>query len=223
MTDLDVLVEQAHNRIRNALLECENPTIAFSGGKDALVVAHLMAQHGVTDGACELSFYYQRQEDNIREQAAKSGFNITFYRRLDDDWLRRRNHIIFTSDAAARAASFAARQQKTVATHAKKNRHDLIAFGRRTEENSVPRHLYKNKAGWSFHPIRDWRERHVWEYLDSVGIPAPWIYGTRHGELEGNSGFFTLRARDVGGYHNAWRLVSDLDPRFTPERYGITL
>ena len=156
MTDLDVLVEQAHNRIRNALLECENPTIAFSGGKDSLVVAHLMAQHGVTDGACELSFYYQRQEDSIREQAARSGFNITFYRRLDDDWLRRRNHIIFTSDTAARAASFAARQQKTVAIHAKKNRHDLIAFGRRTEENSVPRHLYKNKAGWSFHPIRDY-------------------------------------------------------------------
>ena len=223
MTDLDVLVEQAHNRIRNALLECENPTIAFSGGKDALVVAHLMAQHGVTDGACELSFYYQRQEDDIREQAARLGLNIHFYRRLTDDWLRRRNHIIFTDDSAARSASYAARQQKTVAVHAKTNGHDLVAFGRRTEENSVPRILYKNKTGLSFHPIRDWREHHVWEYLASVDIPTPWIYGTIHGEFEGNSGFFSLRARDVGGYANAWRVVSDLDPRFTPDRYGVTL
>ena len=217
------LIDQAHKDIKIALREGKNPVIAFSGGKDALTTAHMLAQHGVTNAVCELSHYYAKVRTNIVEQQKFLDINVEYYDSLDDEWVRKHPQIIFSNDTKIRAWTFLVRQQRTVARHAKKHGHDMIAFGRRTQENSVPKILYKNKVGWSFHPLRNWRTEHVWEYLDMENIPIPWVYSTEHGRTEGNSPFYTLESKSYGGVKETWEVVTTCDPTMTPERYGIKL
>lgn len=216
------LLAESHSAIESALARARNPLVAYSGGKDGLVVAHLMAEHGVTKGVCELSFYYQRQVDDVVDTARRHGFDVSWERRRDDEWLRRHPEFIFADDVAIRSRSFALRHQGTVKHYGKRHGHDLLIFGRRSDHNTVPAMLYPAGGFSSFHPIKDWRTEHVWEYLEMVGIARPWIYSTRHGDLMGNSPFYSIMARDVGGVANAWRIVTSLDASITPARYGVT-
>lgn len=217
--ELTQLVEQSHERIRQALAQSSNPLLAYSGGKDALVVALLMREHGVTTGVSEMSFYFQQQEADIISTAQRLGLDISWQYRFDDEWLRRHPQYLFSDDTKVRAQSFT-RQQGTVRQYAKKHDHDLVVFGRRTEENTVRSHLYETQGYLSFHPVREWRETHVWEFLAHHQITKPWIYTTAYGELvSGNGPFYSLKASLAGGINEAWAIVSSLDPTITPERY----
>jgi 3'-phosphoadenosine 5'-phosphosulfate sulfotransferase (PAPS reductase)/FAD synthetase len=219
MTHLSDLVAKAHEDIAGALRVSKKPLIAYSGGKDGLVAAHLMAQHGATNGVCETSFYYATQEADVRQTAARLGLNVSFQENRDDDWLRKHPEFLFADDAPTRSKSFAGRQQRTMRINAEKQGADMVVFGRRTEENSVKTMLYPVHGRLSFHPIRDWRETDVWAYLASVGIERPWIYSTVHGTHSGNSPFYSLRARLVGGQAAAWAIATSLDPTITQARY----
>ena len=220
--DLDELIAQAHIDIDSALATCSNPVLAFSGGKDSIVMAHLMALHGITIGACEVSHYYERQAADVQNIAANMGLTISWEKRRDDDWLRRNPQYLFAADSRIRLKWFAQRQHTTMRDYATENGHDMVVFGRRTQENTVPHMLYKTRHLGSFHPIRAWKHEHIWAYMDKVGIPKPWIYHNVHGQLVGNGPFFNLKHKLVGGYEQAWRLANSLDPSITPERFTTT-
>jgi 3'-phosphoadenosine 5'-phosphosulfate sulfotransferase (PAPS reductase)/FAD synthetase len=195
--------------------------IAFSGGKDALVAAHIAQRAGVNDAVCEVSFYFPKQLASIKQIASGMGLNVTYLDSLSADWLRRNRHVVFSTDGKVRGWSFAQRQQKTVKRHAKKVGATCCIFGRRTEENSVPAITYTTKDGWQCHPLRNWQTHHIWTYISAHGLSVPWIYRTKFGEYEGNAPFYTLNPRNVGGVQQAWSLVRELEPTFTPERFGL--
>jgi 3'-phosphoadenosine 5'-phosphosulfate sulfotransferase (PAPS reductase)/FAD synthetase len=218
--ELQTLVDEAHALISETLPRFSNPVLAYSGGKDALVVAHLMKQHGLTKGVCEMSFYFDRQDKDVRATAAMLGMDVDFVSSRDDEWLSRHPEFVFADDTKIRSRSFKARQQDSVRRYTRTNKHDLIVFGRRTEENTVKASLYKTDF-WSFHPIRLWREHHVWEYLSEIGVPKPWIYDTPFGQITGGNGpFYAVRASKTGGRDAAWRMVNEMDPSITPARFG---
>jgi len=213
-------VESALALLQQAKEQSERQLLAFSGGKDSIVVAHLAAKLGIRDAVCETSFYFAKQTQNIREIASHLGINVAWSCRLSLDWLRKNRRIIFCDDSVLRAWSFGVRQQATVRMYAKKHGYDCQIFGRRTEENSVPAHLYPMKAGLQCHPIRDWSTADVWEYIRENRIPVPWIYSTPFGEKEGNAPFYMMRASDFGGADNCWALAEQLDPRYKKRILG---
>lgn len=198
--------------------------LAYSGGKDALVVALLMIAGNVDFmPVCETSFYFARQEEDIRKTASALGLTVKWRCSRDLDWVRRHPEILFADESRIRSWSFLQRQQKVVAKEQSKywrasdGRGSVAVFGRRRQENTVRGTLYSTIRGWQCHPLCDWSTEDVWLYLKRASVPAPWIYTTRFGELEGNAPFYTLRAKDVGGVEEAWSLVASLDPRYSRE------
>lgn len=208
-------IESALAWIQKAKTQSARQLLAFSGGKDSIVVAHLAAKLGIRDSVCETSFYFAKQTENIREIAAHLGLNVTWACKLSPNWLRNHPEVIFADDTKLRAWTFAVRQQNTVMQHAKIYGYDCQIFGRRTQENSVRAHLYRARAGLQCHPIRDWSEDEVWQYIRDNRIPEPWIYSTPFGQKEGNAPFYAMCASDFGGVENCWALAAQLDPKFS--------
>lgn len=217
---LEELESAALSDIRNFLKQSSNPVIAFSGGKDAIVTTHLVHQVAEVPGVCETSFYYARQMADIEANTRQAGWRVAYRDSLPVEWLQARPEVPFSDNANIRSSQFQARQQTTVRKEVERFNYSGAIFGRRTQENSVPSKLYIKDGKHSFHPIREWSEADVWAYFDKHNIPVPWIYKTKHGEIEGNSPFITLRAKPVGGLINAWRLASELDERYQPSFMG---
>ena len=216
------MIEDALSVINTTIAMHKNPLVAYSGGKDALVTMHLVQQvRPSTKGVCEMSFLFERQADDIRNTVAKHGWDVDFVEHLNWDWIRKHPQLLFEADVKGRGKRHFQRQQTSVRLYAQRNNHDLVIFGRRTQENKVPAMVYDRKGVTQFHPIRNWTRDQVWEYLEMVGIPQPWIYSQRFGQLAGNAPFYALRTTWTGSVEESWRQVTELDPKINKERlYG---
>lgn len=221
---LQRLIDRAVQIVAELQTVAVRPILAYSGGKDSLVVAHIIQQAGlmpsIHSAVCETSFYMQRQLEDIQDIAQAFTCDVIYKDSLDWSWLRQHPEVVFSNDPTIRGWSFAQRHQKSVADYAREHKADAIVFGRRTQENTVPSHLYYRKQvqHWSCHPIREWTTDDVWEYIQLYNVRVPWIYSNDFGKHAGNAPFYTLRARSMGGVDQAWDLITSLDPTITKER-----
>lgn len=214
-------IKESETAIKIALKQSTKQLIAFSGGKDAIVTSHLCSRFGITDAICEVSWYFSKQLASIESIAEQLSLNVTYVNSLSFDWLKNNQHIIFSNDTKVRGWTFSQRQQATVKKFARIHGYDCQIFGRRTEENSVPKHVYRTKSGLQCHPIRNWREDDVWEYFDKYGIEVPWIYSTKFGDAEGNAPFYAFHPKQAGMTHDeSWELITALDPRYHPKMFS---
>lgn len=205
------MIKETIKKIENTLKNYNNPIVAFSGGKDGFVVAHMC--NTIMPNikmVCELSFYFDKQKKNIFDIAKKHGFNVEYKSSLSDDWLIKNKHIIFSEISKFRAWSFAMRQQNTVKKYVKTVNADLAIFGRRKDENCVPKELYYTKNGWQYHPICDWKETDVWNYFKYVNEPKPYIYTTRFGDNMGNAPFYSLKRKNMT-LLECWDIINEVD------------
>jgi 3'-phosphoadenosine 5'-phosphosulfate sulfotransferase (PAPS reductase)/FAD synthetase len=222
--NLSRLIDRSVGILAELQTVASRPMLAYSGGKDSVVVAHIIKEAGlmpyVKDAVCETSFYLDKQLEDIKGLAKQLEWDVTYKDSLGWDWIRRHPEVLFSNDPRVRGWSFAQRQQKTVADYARNHGNDAIIFGRRTQENTVPNPLYYKKQAkhWSCHPIREWSTRNVWDYFKLFSIPVPWVYTNAFGNYSGNSPFYSLRARYVGGVDEAWALVTALDPNINRRR-----
>lgn len=208
---------QALVSLKSALKKSQRPLVAFSGGKDSLVVAHMAKKLGVKDYVCETSFYFQTQLDSIKVVASEMKLQVAYKNSLSLDWLKKHKQVIFSTDSKIRGWSFAVRQQATVKKHARKINADCCIFGRRTEENCVRKVCYTTKSGLQCHPLKDWKTADVWQYLAKYKISTPWIYKTEFGKFEGNAPFYALNPRTTNlSISQCWSLVFNMDNRFFP-------
>ncbi len=221
MANLIQMEAAAKANLVKALKTGSKPLVAFSGGKDSIVVAHMANQLGVSNYVCETSFYFDKQLQSIKSIANHLGINPVYKNSLDLAWLYKNRDLIFSSDTKRRAWSFSVRQQRTVKRQAKLIGAGIQIFGRRTEENSVKAAIYQTEHGLQCHPIRDWREQDVWEYFYKYGIPIPFIYSTEFGKIEGNAPFYTLNSKNCGGVNAAWKICSSIDPRYNEEMFNV--
>jgi 3'-phosphoadenosine 5'-phosphosulfate sulfotransferase (PAPS reductase)/FAD synthetase len=206
------LIDIAQQDIRNVLSKHQNPLIAYSGGKDAMVAAHLVSliKNNVT-AVCEISFYFEKQTLDIKRIANCLNFDVHYKNSLSDEWLLKNRHIIFSDLTKVRAWTFACRQQATVKRFCISNRNDLCIFGRRTQENSVKSKYYLTKTGAQFHPLRDWTTEDVWEYFALKSLPIPFIYTTEFGKIEGNAPFYTLSQSQTRNVNDCWNIINKID------------
>jgi 3'-phosphoadenosine 5'-phosphosulfate sulfotransferase (PAPS reductase)/FAD synthetase len=218
VAELPALEDEARDAIAHVLgLGHTRVAMGYSGGKDGIVALHLAramdpkAFHAV----CEVSWCFARAVADIKASALDAGLYVSYRDSLGIDWLRAHSDIIFSENTARRSWSFSVRQQRTVKRFAKEQGCTAQMFGRRTEENSVKALVYETKVGTQLHPVRNWREGHIWAYMDKHRIPTPWIYSTRFGRYEGNAPFYALKPSVCGSVDECWELVSQLDPRYT--------
>lgn len=217
--NIDEIEAESIKTLKQALYKSGNPVVAYSGGKDAIVVAHMANKLGVKNFVCETSFYFKQQLESIKSISEKLGLNVTYKCGLPKDWLKRNPKAIFSNDTKYRAYLYAIRQQKTVKRFAKEIGADLQIFGRRTEENSVPKSIYKTKSGLQCHPIRDWSTYEVWNYFEKHKIPIPFIYSQEFSKSTGNAPWYTINPDHVGGVNECWRIVRKIEPSLNPEDY----
>jgi len=205
-------VKKSIEIIEKAISMSENQIIAYSGGKDGIVAAHIANK--VLPGIkmiCETSFYFEEATANIKEMAEALGFDVTYECALPDEWLVKNKHVIFNNESNVRSWSFTVRHQRTVKKFAKLHNACAI-YGRRSDENNVPKEIYETKAGLQCHPLRAWKEENVWAYFRLAGIPIPMLYLTKFGRLEGNCPFYSLNKSKLNfDIDKCWDIVSEVD------------
>lgn len=224
MSRIQNLVNESKEILGRAIAMGERPLLAYSNGKDAVATAHIASEMGIKDAVSEGSFMFAKWHEDARKNAKQLGLRCEFKDSLDLAWLRRHPELLFTNSSKIKGWGYSVRQQATVKRHARMNGYGMIVYGRRTQENCVPREIYRLKEdGWQCHPLRGWKLEDVWEYLTVIGI-RPWIYDSPWGLVQqGNAPFYSLSRKWVGEDPNeCWRLVTESDPSMTPQSlYGV--
>jgi 3'-phosphoadenosine 5'-phosphosulfate sulfotransferase (PAPS reductase)/FAD synthetase len=202
---------EAHNTLEQLLEYAKRPVLAYSGGKDGLVVAHMARALGIKTGVCEQSFYFTEQKADIRRQANALGMNVIYRDHIDMPWLAKRPNLVFNHDSATRSKFYFARQQQSVTTYAEAHGHDAIVTGRKRGGNSVKAPLYRKRNGlWMCHPLASWDDGDVWTYLRDASIAVPWVYQTPFGQSEGNSCWPMLR--EFKSLDQNYRVIHRIEP-----------
>ena len=159
--------------------------ILFSGGKDSIVAAHLAKKTlGVTDAFSEVSLLAPQIKKEIQVIGSKMGLNVERHNQLPVDefmthWF---NHIPPKKWKPSDLDSV--RHWKSIPKHAKNNGYRLMIFGRRLEENTIPKPFYYKKSLGihQVHPIYNWKRDEVFEYLHAENLEYPSCYrdGSKH-------------------------------------------
>jgi hypothetical protein len=212
--DLVPLIGSATRLIGDLVAASPRNLLAFSGGKDSIVMAHLAVRYfRLRKAVCEVSFAFERDVVDYMRVGKALGLSCTYTDGLSMDWLRQNQHLMF-ADLKAQGELYAKRQQATVRRHATKHGYTGVVFGRRREENTVPRPLYQTKDGrWHCHPIHDWSTANVWQYIEQHRLPYPGIYDSPIGKLEGADPWVGVSMSNAAKHGlNGYDLIWDYDP-----------
>lgn len=190
----------------------KNWLIAFSGGKDSVVIAHLARKFEISKGVCEESFCFPKDCLEFREMAKKMRLDVEYYNSLSDSWLSANSKYIFPI-AKDSGVFYSKRQQATIKRKAKG--YTGVITGRRTEENTVRSKLYQTKNGlWNFHPIAHWTTYDIWSYIKWRKLPYLSIYSTELGMLEGATPWCNISRAKIPSENKCWMMVYKHDPSY---------
>lgn len=212
-TNLEPLIDRANDRLRELLCHSRKNLLAYSGGKDSIVVAHLATKHGINEAVSELSFCFPRDVAEFGDHAKHLGLAVFWQNSLNMDWLKKHPHLLF-ADLKQQSELYAKRQQATIKRIARRLGYTGIITGRRKQENTVRSHLYQTADGkWNCHPLIDWTTDNIWQYIHDHRLPYPTIYKTPIGKLEGADPFIGVSATNAqrAGF-NHYDLIHEYDP-----------
>ena len=208
-------IKHSHDIIQRALSISKKPFVAFSGGKDGLIVAHMLTQHDTNiKMVCEISHTFPAVLNDIKSITKQYNFQVEFVDSLDDLWLKKNSHFIFTHDTNIHKVFNSQRQQRTLKKFQKAGAYDCTFTGRTKHDNMVKAEIYTTKNhGLQAHPIREFTEQDVWDYFKHTNLRIPMIYKTKFGERTGNSPWFAMGYKNKGlSISKAWEYVNELDP-----------
>ncbi len=207
-------IAEAKKIIEEALSVSKKPFVAFSGGKDGLVVAHLVSKICPNiKMICEVSHTFDIVIMDIKNTARKYNFNVDYIDSLSDEWLVKNSKFLFASETKLISSYCSQRQQRTLKRFQKEGGYDCTFTGRTKWDNTVKAPIYKTKHGLQAHPIRDFKEEDVWDYLSLNNIDVPLIYKSKFGERTGNAPFYAMGYKNKGcEISKCWEAVNELDP-----------
>jgi 3'-phosphoadenosine 5'-phosphosulfate sulfotransferase (PAPS reductase)/FAD synthetase len=156
------------------------PLICYSGGKDSLVVSHMVRrQLGVRcDVISEISVLFPEEEADVQTAAELLGIQPHYHKELTPARMAVVAHEFLPPAPHANSRLYTRRHIPTINRHIKTRGYDLALFGRRRQENTVPSGYYRrqNWQTWSAHPLIDWDVSDVWAYLDRHHVWRPRCY-----------------------------------------------
>ena len=210
---LENKIAHAHEIIKYALSQSKKPFVAYSGGKDGLIVAHMVTQHQPKiKMVCETSHTFETIIQDIKSIAEHYNFNVEYLSSLTDEWLIKNPQFLFTSEGKHIKNYCSQRQQRTLKKFQKKGGYDLTFTGRTKYDNNVKAEIYDTKHKLQAHPIRDFTDQDVWSYFKKTGLRVPKIYKTKFGEKTGNSPFYSMGYKNKGlSIDKCWEAVNEID------------
>lgn len=205
---IDALVKDALSTIKEFLSLSKKNVIAFSGGKDSIVLTHLCSTFGIRDAITETAFMFPKSLMETKATAEFFGLNVIYNEGLTWDWLKK--HPEFCAPVMKlQPKLYSIRQQKTVKTLSRKNKYTGVLYGRRLQENTVKAKIYTLANGqYQCHPLRDWKTNDIWTYIYRNALPFPSLYKHEIGRKDG----FTSFLLPPEHYDNVWKVIYSYDP-----------
>jgi sulfate adenylyltransferase subunit 2 len=217
MDHLDALESQAIFIVREVAAELRNPVVLFSGGKDSVVVLHLVAK-ALAPAPFPFAVMHVDTGHNFREvldfrdlAVSKLGARLVVASvqesidrgRVADPGAgasRNRLQSVTLLDAIAEqgfdACLGGARRDEDKARAKERILSFRDEFGQWDPRNQRPElwHLYNGRVRPGEHvrafPISDWTELDVWRYIEREGLDLPSIYFAHEREVVARDGMY---------------------------------
>jgi len=194
---LDQITETALGRIRSAMTTFGGKTgVAWSGGKDSVVIYHIAGRLGITNGvyvAPDPALEFDDFLRFLREHQPKGV--VSLYPHLSIDWLKRHPAYLFpdrfgpadprTSAGVNAWNRFKWRVQRE---YMRQEKIDFLLLGRRTIDGNVVGKGGVNRARDGFvavNPIFDWSHEETIAYVRYHGLPLAPVYSLPGGFRKG--------------------------------------
>lgn len=216
-SELDERVGQTVKDIM-ATTNGKKAAVAWSGGKDSLVLADVCRQAGIEDSVLVVSNleYSAFTEWVDRNKPPKLEIINTGQ---DIEWLVKHPQMLFPQDSNTAAQWFHIVQHRGQAKYYKAHELDMILLGRRRADgNYVGKgsNIYTDGKGVTrFSPLADWSHEEVLAYIHYYNLVMPPIYDWKNGYL---CGTHPWAARQwTGSIENGWKEVYEIEPDIVKE------
>ena len=175
---------QAMGIIAEALGQVSRPYIAFSGGKDSLVVAHLVSQkdNAIPMVYCDDELLYPEHVTYMNDAKARFGGRLRIVQggglhrgwfrpwKSDTDWWR-------NPHPSMEALRWVSERNVSPGELATRLGYDGVFLGLRRAESRRRSGILAASTGiahlnrvWYINPIIDWSDNNVWEYIKEHGL-----------------------------------------------------
>jgi len=182
-------------------LHKDSAAIAYSGGKDSLVLQHLANRAGISKGVLgsPVSLEYTSFMSWLRQH---KGADITILDTGQDlDFLRANPQYLFPSDSKVRAQWYKAVQHKAQEDYYDEEKLTALLLGRRVQDGNYTGAKgasgYVAKGRLRLNPIAYWTHTDIFYYLKTYKIPLPPIYDFARGWRCGTHAW-NVRSRSGG-------------------------
>lgn len=185
----------------------------WSGGKDSVVLAHIMQGAGILiPGACVLTHLEYPIVNEFCHRHKPRGVQVV---RTDHDvsWLLANRQFLFPTDAAVKARCYALVHQRYLDRFAALVGADVLILGRRRlDGNIIPAEFYpaEGKAD-RYNPIANTPHEFIWACMRHFNLPEYPLYSIQPEYLVTGTGFW---AQDKD-----WEMVRKTDHRIY-DRYA---
>ena len=158
-----------------------NRCILYSGGKDSIVMAHLTIETlGIKKAFCEYSLMSPIDVADIKRIGQNLGLDVSYNCQIKPkDMASLWNDYGAVPRTAMPSHRFdALRHWVSIPNYVKSVGSSMMVFGRRNQENKIPKPIYYKKGTPALQvmPIWNWTTDEIWQYLKMHNLEYPSCY-----------------------------------------------
>lgn len=196
-----------------------NRCILYSGGKDSIVVSHLTRETlGINKAFCEYSLMSPIDVADIKRIGESLKLNVSYNCQIKPkDMVPLWNEYGAVPRERMPSHRFdALRHWVSIPNYMKSIGSSMMIFGRRNQENKIPKPIYYKKGTPALQvmPIWDWTTEEIWKYLKMNNLEYPSCYnGVEHDPKKARMYIVLMKAQliyidtnDITKAYDYWNL-----------------
>lgn len=200
-------------RLLRLLKQARKPLLAFSGGKDSLVLLHSIHRLGfdipwVAVRTAELDWPQHLVYLEKHRAACPDARFVTTRHTIA--WLSEHRKYLFPTDSRIRNEWFRMVQRSGCQGFARRYGADLLIWGRRDQENTVKADVYDLSGVLQAAPLRDWDTLDIWAYIFEHQLEVSPLYGLPNAQERGVHRWNTRRP--CATEPDPWRTIAEYAP-----------